>query len=186
MANLRLLFKVATIAGPAVVKIILKYAPLLRQMRTENPSALQKITDTITSLTNFRKNETSSENLFRRGEVLREQLTYLYAGAKTPEMAKKARQWRMELLKIEKSIPLLDAMSKKNQKLEMKILAARIDELSAEIIAANIAEEIEDAEIDESIKNDSSDTGVENESKNYSAEKGTDNFPQENIANTKY
>ncbi|WP_353066908.1 hypothetical protein [Arcanobacterium hippocoleae] len=95
-----------------------------------------------------RKDDANAESLAKRVAILREQVTYLYASANTPEAAQRARKWRTELSGIEKSLPLLEAMAKKAQKVELKVLNERIDKLSAAIISANIEDEIEDAEFE--------------------------------------
>ena len=152
MVNPKILLKIATVAGPAVFKMLKKYGPQLRELYQQNPDLFQTLTGKINAITSARKSESDVDSLAKRVEVLREQVTYLYASANTPEAAEQARKWRTELLGIQKSLPLLDAMAKKNRKLEMKVLDQRIDNLSAAIIAANIEDEVEDAIIDGTLK----------------------------------
>ncbi|XCB29956.1 hypothetical protein RQN30_00270 [Arcanobacterium hippocoleae] len=152
LLNPKLLFKLVTVAGPAIFKIVRKYGPQLREMHQRNPEMFQRVTGKIGAIANARKSELSPENLGKRVEILREQITYLYASANNSEVAEQTRKWRTELAGIQKSIPLLEAMAQKNRKIEMKLLNERIDKLSAEIIAANIADQVEDAELDDTGK----------------------------------
>lgn len=146
--NLKLLLKVMTVAGPAIFKVIRKYGPQFREMYKNNPEMVKNITGKIQKITKAGKDESTPESMEERVEILLGQVTYLYASAKTPEVAKQARKWRAELAGIQMSIPLLAAMAKKNRKIEMRGLNERIDNLSAAIIAGSIADEVEDAEVE--------------------------------------
>ncbi|MDR6938719.1 hypothetical protein [Arcanobacterium hippocoleae] len=148
MLNPKILFKIMTVAGPAVFKIVRKYGPQLRELYEKNPEVFQRLTNKMNLISKARKDDANAESLAKRVAILREQVTYLYASANTPEAAQRARKWRTELSGIEKSLPLLEAMAKKAQKVELKVLNERIDKLSAAIISANIEDEIEDAEFE--------------------------------------
>lgn len=152
MVNPKILLKVATVAGPAIFRVLKKYGPQLREIYQQNPDLFKVVSGKITTITSARKDEATSANLAKRVEILREQVTYLYASANTPAAAEQARKWRNELAGIQKSLPLLDAMATKNRKAEAKALNERIDQLSAAIIAANIEDEVEDAVIDGTLK----------------------------------
>lgn len=58
--------------------------------------------------------------------VLREQATYLYASANNSEAAKKAIAWRHELESLERAIPVLDAMSRKQRLTEKRHIERRL------------------------------------------------------------
>lgn len=79
--------------------------------------------------------------------ILREQVVYLYASANTSEVAKQAIAWRNELDSIERSLPVIKAMKRRTQISQRRKFSLRLDELSDQILAATLADEVEDAEV---------------------------------------
>ena len=55
--------------------------------------------------------------------------------------------WKGQLAKIESSIPLIEVLSAKEQKKKLKEINERIDDLSNEILAAVVEDDIQDAEV---------------------------------------
>ncbi|MDY5585034.1 MAG: hypothetical protein SPG61_04520 [Arcanobacterium sp.] len=149
MGKIRVLLRVATIAGPTIFRVIKKYGPQLRQILKENPELFSQIQNRVKQFATLRNSGNSGENLLARIAILREQVTHLYATANSVSVAEQAKQWRNELIALEKSVPLLEVMSPKLRATELKEIQYRIDRLSAEILSVTITDEIEDAELDE-------------------------------------
>ncbi|WP_124054774.1 hypothetical protein [Arcanobacterium ihumii] len=141
------LVKVATVAGPAILKVVKLYGPQLRTIMKENPELFSQIKGRIGKIAGSKSKSGGIKGNHERLTILREQTTYLYASANTPNMADKARQWRSEIEQLEKALPLLDIMGENAKKEELKKVQARIDRLSADILAATIDDDIEDAEV---------------------------------------
>lgn len=147
MGRMRLLLKLATVAGPAVYNVIRNYGPQLKRMMDENPELFEKVKDRLTAIVSAGKAKTGTKAISHRVEVLRDQVTYLYASANSVAMAEQASQWRAELDSIEKVIPVLDAMSTKARRDKKRGLEKQLDELSAKILAATLEDDVEDAEV---------------------------------------
>ncbi|MFC5370177.1 hypothetical protein [Arcanobacterium bovis] len=141
------LIKVATVAGPAILKVVKIYGPQLRTVMKENPELFAQIKGRIGRIAGAKTNAKGIKGNQERLSILREQTTYLYASANTPKMAEKARGWRSEIDQLEKALPLLEIMGSDAKKEEMKKVQTRIDRLSADILAATIDDDIEDAEV---------------------------------------
>lgn len=146
MGKIGTIIKVATVAGPAVLKVLQKYGPQLRQLARENPEVLSSLKKRITATTHLNSRGNSLSAITGRIEVLRDQVTYLFASANTPMIARQASAWRGELDALESLIPVVGTMSRPAQKTELKALQKRIDTLSSAILAATLGDEIEDAE----------------------------------------
>lgn len=143
MWNMRALIRIASIAGPALFKILRKYGPEIRKLLAENPDLRQKLEKRIRRTAQNKKTRTG-ENLAQRIAMLREQTTYLYASANTPEIAAQVRFWRSEIGALENSLPLLAAMSEKRRKSEVARLHERLDDLSVALLDLTISDDIED------------------------------------------
>ncbi|MBM7825355.1 hypothetical protein JOD55_001182 [Arcanobacterium pluranimalium] len=141
------LVKIATIAGPAILKVVKIYGPQLRTLMRENPELFAQIKGRVGKIAGTKTNAKGIKGDQERLNVLREQTTYLYASANTPKMAEKARVWRLEIDQLEKALPLLDVMGSDAKKQEVKKVQTKIDRLSAQILAATIDDDIEDAEV---------------------------------------
>ena len=151
---IRQVFKLAKRLGPAALIVATKYGPKLQELIKSNPTAVNKITDRLHQVVQSKEqNSNSPKGLAERTRVLKEQVTYLYASANTAEVAKQASEWRATLDSIDRSIPVLAAMSRSKRGPERKALSKRLDALSEEIMAASLADDIEDAEFEEEWKN---------------------------------
>lgn len=146
MGKIGTIIKVASVAGPAVLKVVQKYGPQLRQIAKDNPEVLGSIKKRITTISRAGTRGDSLHAVANRIGVLRDQVTYLFASANTPAIARQASAWRGELDALESLIPVVGAMSRPMQKTELKALQKRIDVLSAGILSATIGDDIEDAE----------------------------------------
>lgn len=146
MGRIGTIIKVASVAGPAIVKVVQKYGPQLRQLAKDNPEALGSIKRRVTAVAHATTRGNSLHAVGNRIGVLRDQVTYLFASANTPAVARQASAWRAELDALETLIPVVGAMSRPMQKSELKAIQKRIDALSASILAATIGDDIEDAE----------------------------------------
>ncbi len=159
MGKFRLLIRLATIAGPSVLRVVRHYGPQLRTMVNENPQLLEQIKGKIKPLAIARSKETKTQEYKESLEVLRQQVTYLFASANDSVMAAKTRNWRNEIDSLEKSLPLYATMSASVRRKELKILQQRIDTLSAAIVDVTISNVIEDAQIVEKATDNSNKTG---------------------------
>lgn len=150
MAKFKALFKLAAKGGPVLVAAAVKYGPQIRQLAKDNPEVVEKIKSRILRTDAAREkaiHQKGAGALQERVDVLREQITYLFASANTSEVARQASEWRKELDAIERGIPVLDAMSFNTRRKERKKLNERLDHLSSHILAATLVDDIEDAEI---------------------------------------
>lgn len=146
MGKFSSLSKLAIAAGPAVIKMVQRYGPTIKQMVDSNPEAVDNIKGKIQKYGEAKK-KSGVSGAQKRVEVLREQVTYLYASANTPEVADNAQKWGKELDRIEVALPLIDAMSPKNRRLELRKVDDKIDTLSSRILATVVQDEVEDAEV---------------------------------------
>ncbi len=149
MGKLRSLIKVATVAGPVLMKVARKYGPEVKTALERNPHVLNQVKLKAQGAGLRTKNANLESDLGKRIEILRQQVTHLYAVSQTPELAQQARAWRNELASLERSVPLLEAMSPKLRKAEYEVLQQRIDRLSADILAVSISDHIEDAALED-------------------------------------
>ena len=146
MGKISTIVKVATVAGPAILKMIQTYGPQLREIAANNPEVLTGIKRKITASNRLGAKKFTLPVMQERIAVLKDQVTYLYASANTPAVAKRASAWRSELDALENTLPILGAMSKNAQNKELAIMQTRIDKLSSDILAATITDNIEDAQ----------------------------------------
>ena len=157
MSKFSMLMKVARRVGPTVALVVARYGPQIRQLIKENPEVFDRITGQFKKTIQARKDQNSKpEGLADRCALLREQVTYLYASANNAEVASQASAWRKEIESLERSIPLLNAMGRKQRNVERRKMEHRIDKLSAQILAASLVDDIEDAEFSEAQENDTS------------------------------
>ena len=147
MGKFGTLVKIATVAGPAIGKIIQTYGPQLKKLAAENPEVFSTIKQRVLLIAPSKKGSASARVIAGKINVLRDQVTYLYASANTPAVAKQASAWRNELDELDSLLPVVAVMSKSAQKNELKAVQKRIDILSAAILAAMISDDIEDAEM---------------------------------------
>ncbi|MFC7406872.1 hypothetical protein [Georgenia alba] len=146
MGRLGTIVKVAAVAGPTVWKVVQAVGPTLMKLRKENPEVFAAVEKQVQRLGEARRKGRSPEGLRLRIAALRDQVSYLRASADDEAERARAEAWRNQLDRIEASLPLLGAMSEKTSRRERKHVDHRIDELSAEILAAFIDERDEDAE----------------------------------------
>lgn len=157
MSKFSMLVKVARRVGPTVALVVARYGPQIRQLMKDNPEVFDRITGQFKKTIQARKDQDSKpEGLADRCALLREQVTYLYASANNAEVARQASAWRKEIESIERSIPLLNAMGRKQRSTEKRKIGHRIDKLSSQILAASLVDDIEDAEFSEAQENDTS------------------------------
>ncbi len=147
--SFKMLLKLARTAGPAVLVVVTQYGPQLRKLMNENPQLAQGITSRFQRVLGVGGTGSAPRDLSARCQVLREQVTFLYASANTAEVAQQARLWRDELESIERALPVLDAMSRKQRSVQRRHLERRIDVLSQHILATSLVDDIEDAEVAE-------------------------------------
>ncbi|MCK6212223.1 hypothetical protein KZX45_16905 [Georgenia sp. EYE_87] len=145
MGRLGALVKFAAVAGPTVWKVVQTFGPTLTRLRRENPEVFGAVEKQVRKLAEARQAGKSPDALRRRISALRDQVAYLRASADDEGERRRAEAWRVQLDKIEASLPLLGAMSTKVAARERAHVDQRIDELSAEILAAFIDEQDEDA-----------------------------------------
>ena len=145
MSKFKVIIKLATKVGPALVAVAMRYGPQIRQILKDNPQAFDRIIAQTSKISKLREKKKSTDAFARRCAVLREQVTYLYASANTAEVAQQAQRWRHELENMERSLPLLEVMSRKNRMNEMRKIDRKIDYLSTSILAASLVDDIEDA-----------------------------------------
>ncbi|MDO4887909.1 MAG: hypothetical protein Q3979_04275 [Actinomycetaceae bacterium] len=143
MSILKVLLKVARKVGPVAAMAVIRYGPQLRKLVADNPEVVEKITQRFKKVDSAKQHGT----LEQRVQVLRDQVTYLYASANTSEVARQAAEWRKELEALQQAIPLLQAMSSRQKMTERRRITQRIDLLSAQILEASLVDSIEDAEI---------------------------------------
>ncbi len=144
--NLIGFLKLAAKAGPVVYAVARQVGPQVQRLMNENPEAFALLTRRFKQVTGT-QGEKTPKGLTHRTTVLREQATYLYASANNSEAAKKAIAWRHELESLERAIPVLDAMSRKQRLTEKRHIERRLDAISSEILSASLIDTIEDAEI---------------------------------------
>lgn len=150
MSKFSVMMRLARTLGPTLAIAVARYGPQIRQIIKENPEAFDRITKQFSKVARARSEQNSPGGFARRCEVLREQVTYLYASANSAEVARQASAWRKEIEAIERAVPLLDAMGRRQRLVEKRKLEQRIDELSAKILEASLVDDIEDAEFTDS------------------------------------
>lgn len=142
---LKVILRLAAKAGPVALIVARELAPQIQRILKENPNAFAAITGRFGKVVGSKKEGTSPKGLESRSLILREQVTYLYASANTGGVARQAIAWRNELEAIERALPVIKAMSRRQQIIERRKLAKKLDDLSSQIFAASLIDEVEDA-----------------------------------------
>lgn len=146
MAKFTTLIRWAIVSGPVVVRTVQRYGPMIKRLIESNPDAVSNVTGKLKTYQEA-KSQKGLPGAANRLEILREQVTYLYASANTPAVAEQATAWKSQLAKIEASLPLVEVMSAKEQRRKLKDINARIDSISSDILAAVVEDDIQDAEV---------------------------------------
>lgn len=146
MGKFNRLIRWAIISGPVVLQTVQKYGPVVKNLIDSNPDAVDKVTGKLKSYQKAKK-KTGVEGAAERISILKDQVTYLYGSANTPEVATQASNWKSELNKLEVSLPLVDVMSVSEKRKRLKDINDKIDRLSSEILAAVVEDDIQDADI---------------------------------------
>ncbi len=141
------IWKVVAKAGPVALVVARQLAPQIQKILKENPDAFSGLAQRFSAVHTAKKKEKAPKGLENRTIILREQVVYLYASANTSEVAKQAIAWRNELDSIERSLPVIKAMKRRTQISQRRKFSLRLDELSDQILAATLADEVEDAEV---------------------------------------
>ncbi|MCF2706192.1 hypothetical protein I6E29_02770 [Arcanobacterium haemolyticum] len=139
--------KLAAKAGPVVFAMVKSLAPQIQRMIRENPEVFNAMSQRFTRVIGSKKDDGNKKNLAHRISVLRDQVTYLYASANNYEAARTTLFWRNELETLERALPVLDAMSRRQRASHERHLSRRLDNLSAAILSASLIDDVEDAEI---------------------------------------
>ncbi|MFT3942708.1 MAG: hypothetical protein QM705_02630 [Ancrocorticia sp.] len=142
---LKVILRLAAKAGPIALIVARQLAPQIQRILKDNPDAFSAVTGRFGKIAKSRKEGNSPKGLGSRSLILREQVTYLYASANTGEVARQAIAWRNELEAIERALPVIKAMSRRQQIIERRKLAKKLDDLSGQIFAASLIDEVEDA-----------------------------------------
>ncbi|MFY9262046.1 MAG: hypothetical protein GX483_07290 [Actinomycetaceae bacterium] len=147
MRRLRTLIKIATVIGPAAVKVLELYGPQIRRLIKENPEFFETFKQRLRSLAGAKKDKSGPAGLARRVETLREQTVYLYGTANNVAAAEQATKWRTELDQMEKVLPVVDTMERRERRAHIRRLESQLDALAAAIVQAVLVDDIEDADI---------------------------------------
>lgn len=153
-AYLKVILRLAAKAGPVVLIVAKELAPQINRMLKENPDAFSGITGRFQKVLGSKKEGSTPKGLENRSIVLREQVTYLYASANNAEAARRAISWRNELDALERSLPVIKVMKRSQQISERRRISKRLDELSSQILAASLTDEVEDAVVVHDTTND--------------------------------
>lgn len=146
MAVFKVIFRAAKKLGPTAVLAVIKYGPELRKLIEKNPKIVEVLGKRFEKMSGS-AGRAGKKDIPERIEMLREQVTYLYASANTGEMAKKAATWRSELERLQQALPVIDAMSVRKQAAERRKISQALDRISADILAVSLEEAVEDAEV---------------------------------------
>ncbi len=142
---LKVILRLAAKAGPVALIVARELTPQIQRILKENPNAFASITGRFGKVIGSKKDGSSPKGLESRSLILREQVTYLYASANTGDVARQAIAWRNELEAIERALPVIKAMSRRQQIVERRKLVKKLDDLSSKIFAASLIDEVEDA-----------------------------------------
>lgn len=142
---LKVILRLAAKAGPIALIAARELAPQIQRILKDNPDAFSSLTGRFQKVLGSKEKGSSPKGLEARSVVLREQVTYLYASANTADVAQQAISWRNELDAIERSVPVIKVMKRSQQISERRKLSKRLDELSAQIFAASLIDDVEDA-----------------------------------------
>lgn len=130
---LKVILRLAAKAGPVALIVARELAPQIQRILKENPNAFAAITGRFGKVVGSKKEGTSPKGLESRSLILREQVTYLYASANTGGVARQAIAWRNELEAIERALPVIKAMSRRQQIIERRKLAKKLDDLEPDL-----------------------------------------------------
>lgn len=147
MGRMGSLIKVATVVGPAVLQVVVKYGPQIKDFLKKNPELLDVLKTKLAAIANAGKGRTGTSALNKRVNVLREQAGQLYAQAADAKSAMQAAAWRSELDNIQAVLPVVDTLSKRERTAQRKKFEKQLDAIAAQIVEKTITEEIEDAEV---------------------------------------
>lgn len=150
------IWKVAAKAGPIVLVVARQLAPQIQKILKENPEAFAGLIARFDGVLRSKHKERAPRGLEHRAVILREQVVYLYASANTSDVAKQAIAWRNELDGIERSLPVIKAMKRGAQIAHHRKFSKRLDELSQEILAASLTDEVEDAVVLDEVEDETS------------------------------
>ena len=139
------IWRLAAKLGPAVLIVARQLAPQIQKILKDNPDAFSDLLKRFKLVQDSKKKEKAPKGLENRVTILREQVVYLYASANTSEVAKQAIVWRNELDAIERALPVIGAMKHSSQVAQRRKFSRRLDELSQQILAASLTDEVEDA-----------------------------------------
>ncbi|MPV35752.1 hypothetical protein [Georgenia subflava] len=145
MGKVGALIKVAAVAGPTIVELVRRFGPTLTKLKKENPEVFDAVAAQVQKLAQARKNSRGPEGIRKRLKILRDQVAFLYSSADDAAERDRADGWRVQLDRLEASLPVLAAMGRKAAAKETEHVNRRIDELSEEILSAFIDEKEEDA-----------------------------------------
>lgn len=137
MGKIKLLLKTAAVAGPTVARALHRYGPRLKRLAREN-SLFRAPAGVSSCAEKERACGSVNTDIARRLEILARQAAVLDCGSHGTREKQQIRLWRGELAQIEKSLPVLEAMSPKLKKSELKKIQSRIDRLSGEILCATL------------------------------------------------
>ncbi|MGO1592301.1 MAG: hypothetical protein ACTHW1_03620 [Ancrocorticia sp.] len=141
------IWKAAAKAGPIVILVARQLTPQIQKILKENPDAFAGLLQRFSRVRQAKNTESAPKGLENRATILREQVVFLYASANTSDLAKQAIAWRNELDAIERALPVIKAMKRGAQISQRRKFSHRLDELSQQILAASLADEVEDAVI---------------------------------------
>ncbi|MDD7385024.1 MAG: hypothetical protein SPI12_05110 [Actinomycetaceae bacterium] len=137
--------KLAIRLGPAFFAVASKYGPQLIELMRTNPDSFSTLTQKIKRIT-F-PGTRSNQKLEARVQILHEQVVYLYASANTAARAHQAQVWRQQLENIERSLPVLGALSTQKKIATRRKIQKKLDSLATDIAAMTLMDHVEDAEI---------------------------------------
>lgn len=146
MAKFTALIRWAILSGPVVLRTVQRYGPVIKKMIDSNPDAVSKVVGKLKSYQDAKQKQ-GVPGATERLQVLRDQVTYLYASANTPAVAEQATAWKAQLTKIEAGLPLIEVMTPKERRKKLREINARIDAISSDILAAVVEDDIQDAEV---------------------------------------
>lgn len=146
MAIFKTLLKAARRVGPAAFLAVVRYGPQIRAMIRENPRVAERITGRFQKVAKSRGGMDAA-SLYSRIEVLKEQVTYLYASADSSAVARQASAWRSDLEAIQQAIPVVESMSNAARNTQRRKLVSRLDDIASDLLAFSLENVVEEADI---------------------------------------
>lgn len=147
MGRIGPLIRIAGVVGPAVLQVVVKYGPQIKEFIKNNPEVLDVLKAKLVAVADAGKGRTGTSALNKRVNVLREQAGQLYAQASDAQSATQAAAWRSELDNIQAVLPVIDTLSRREKSAQRKKFEKQLDAIAAQIVEKTITEEIEDAEV---------------------------------------